>query len=179
MNIPTLTTSRLTLRAPCLDDFDAFAAFYASDRARFVGGPMSAEQVWRHLACEIGHWALRGYGRWAVEETASGKFAGIIGLWNPEGWPEPEIGWDLMDGFEGRGFATEAAMAALAHAYDTLGWPTAISLVAPENHGSRAVAQRMGARHDGMFTHRRLGTMEIWRHLSPDDLAAGGVEAYA
>jgi RimJ/RimL family protein N-acetyltransferase len=179
MDIPTLTTPRLTLRAPCSEDFDTFAAFFASDRAEFVGGPATEEQSWRMLAAELGHWHLRGYGRWAVEETASGTFAGIIGLWNPLGWPEPEIGWDLMGGFESRGYATEAAQAALAYAYDTLGWSTAISLVAPTNHASRGVAKRMGATHDGMFDHERHGRLEIWRHLSPDILAAGGMEACA
>lgn len=179
MQIPTLTTPRLTLRAPKAEDFDVFADFFMSERAQFVGGPATREQSWRMLATELGHWPLRGYGRWAVEETATGRFAGIIGPWNPDGWPEPEIGWDLMNGFEGKGYATEAALASLEYAYGTLGWTTAISLVAPPNHGSRKVAQRLGARHDGTFDHERHGPLEIWRHMSPDDLASGGVEAYA
>ncbi len=169
--IPTLTTARLTLRAPQADDFDTFAEFYASERARFVGGPATREQSWRMLATELGHWALRGYGRWAVEETSSGKLAGIIGNWYPLGWPEPEIGWDLMNGFEGRGYATEAALAALNHAYRTLGWSTAVSLVSPPNDGSRKVARRMGAGKEGMFTHERHGLLEVWRHLPPRELA--------
>lgn len=177
--IPTLETQRLIMRAPMLEDFEPLCAFYASSRAEFVGGQMEPEQVWRHLALEIGHWQMLGYGRWTLVEKDSGKAAGIIGLWNPEGWPEPEIGWDLFEGFGGKGYATEAATAARTYAYDTLGWTTAISLVAPENHASRAVAQRMGASRDGNFTHVRMGILEIWRHLSPDDLAAGGMEAYA
>lgn len=177
--IPTLTTTRLTLRAPCEDDFDVLAQFYASDRSKHVGGPATPEQSWRMLATELGHWSLRGYGRWAVDETATGAFAGVIGPWYPLGWPEPEIGWDLMNGFEGKGYATEAAMAALQYAYSTLGWPTAISLVSPPNAGSRKVAQRMGATKEGMFTHERHGPLEVWRHMSPDDLGSGGMEAYA
>ena len=177
--IPTLTTARLTLRAPRSEDFDVFAEFFASDRARYVGGPATTEQSWRMLACELGHWPLRGYGRWAVEETATGAFAGIIGPWCPLGWPEPEIGWDLMNGFEGKGYASEAAMAGLEYAYQTLGWPTAISLVSPPNDGSRRVAQRMGATYETMFKHERHGPLEVWRHLSPADLMSGGMEAYA
>lgn len=177
--IPTLQTARLTLRAPHADDFDALAAFYASDRAKYVGGPATPEQTWRMLACELGHWPLRGYGRWAIEETATGRFAGIVGPWNPHGWPEPELGWDLMNGFEGKGYATEAALASLIYAYDTLGWATAISLVAPPNDGSRNVAKRLGATFEGLFDHERHGALEIWRHLSPDQLAGGGIEAYA
>ena len=165
--IPTLITERLTLRPLKAADFDVFAEFYASDRSKLIGGPANREMSWRILAVEIGHWSLRGYGRWAVEETQSGRFAGVIGPWNPEGWPEPEIGWDLMAGFEGKGYATEAATAALAYAFDTLNWSTAISLVAEPNHGSRRVAQRLGAVQDGMFTHPRFGTMEVWRHTRP------------
>jgi RimJ/RimL family protein N-acetyltransferase len=171
MQIPTLSTQRLTLRAPCAADFDVFADFFSSDRAKYVGGPATREQSWRMWATELGHWPLRGYGRWALEEKATGKFVGITGPWNPEGWPEPEIGWDLMNGYEGKGYATEAALAALTYAYETLGWPTAISLVAPPNDGSRHVAKRMGATYDGMFAHERHGDLEIWRHLAPDDLA--------
>lgn len=177
--IPTISTPRLTLRAPAIEDFPDFAAFYASDRSKFVGGPATPEQSWRMLAVELGHWPLRGYGRWAVEETATGKFVGVIGLWNPEGWPEAELGWDLMNGFEGKGYATEAALAAREYAYDILGWTTVISLVAPGNDGSRAVAKRIGAAQDGMFDHQRFGPLEVWRHPSPQDLSAGGMEAYA
>jgi len=179
VSIPTLNTARLTLRALSNSDFPAIAAFYASDRAIHVGGPATEEQSWRMLAAELGHWQLRGYGRWAVVDTATDAFVGIIGPWNPLGWPEPEIGWDLMNGFEGMGYATEAAKAALEYAYQTLGWKTAISLVSPPNDGSRKVAQRMGATQEGMFTHERHGTLEVWRHLSPDALTGGGIEAYA
>lgn len=177
--IPTLETDRLILRAPSAVEFEPLAAFYDSDRARFVGGRMDREKVWRHLALEIGHWQMRGYGRWTVVEKASGQAAGIIGPWNPEGWPEPELGWDLFEGFGGKGYATEAALAARNYAYDILNWPTAISLVDPENHASRALAERLGATFDGMFTHVRLGTMQVWRHPAPETLINGGIEAYS
>ena len=168
IDIPVLRTERLTLRAPAEADFPAIADFYASDRSRHVGGPQSAEQAWRTFAGELGHWALRGYGRWAVEIAETGDFIGMIGLWNPEGWPEEELGWDLMNGFEGKGYATEAARAALDHAYRDLGWTTAISLVAKGNHGSRRVAERLGARFDREFTHVRFGLMDVMRHTGPD-----------
>ena len=178
-NIPSLETERLILRAPSLEDFPALVAFYDSERARYVGGQMEADRVWRHLALEVGHWSLLGYGRWSVIEKASGQPCGMVGLWNPEGWPEPEIGWDLFDGFGGKGYATEAALAARSYAYDVLGWDTAISLVAPDNHSSRKVAQRMGAKQDGVFSHVRFGDVEIWRHMAPADIADGGMESYA
>ena len=177
--IPTLTTERLILRAPEARDIAPFAAFYASDRARFVGGPLTAEGSWRMLAMEIGHWTLKGFGRWIAETKDSGEAVGLIGLFEPEGWPEPEIGWDLFNGFEGKGYATEAGQAARSYAYDILGWPTAISLVKPGNDGSAAVALRLGAYADGSITHERHGPMQVYRHPAPVELADGGIEAYS
>lgn len=168
MIAPTLHTERLTLRPLTVDDFPRLAAFYEGPRSQFVGGPLRSDQTWRALATEIGHWSLRGYGRFAVDETATGDFVGVVGPWNPEGWPEPELGWDLMDGFEGRGFATEAAKSARDYAYETLGWTTAISLVADGNDASANVAKRLGATADGRFTHVSFGDMTIFRHPVPE-----------
>ena len=67
---------------------------------------------------------------------------GLVGLWFPEGWHEPEIGWILFEGAEGRGIAREAAEAARAHAYGTLGWTTAVSVIHPGNARSIALADR-------------------------------------
>lgn len=168
--IPRLETDRLILREYRQSDFDDFAAFYATPRSRFVGGPLPRELAWRGLAAHLGHWALRGYGFWAVEEKASGAFCGHVGLWFPEGWPEPEVGWVLMGHAEGRGLALEAALAARHYAYHTLRWPTAISMIDPDNTRSLQVAARMGCRHESDFTHVRLGGMQVWRHPLPDDL---------
>jgi RimJ/RimL family protein N-acetyltransferase len=169
--IPTLTTERLTLRAATLDDFELLAAFLTSERSRFVGGPTTRELAWRALAQELGHWQLRGFGRWMVDLTATGETVGLVGLWFPEGFPERELGWDLFDGHEGRGYATEAARAARAHAYGTLGWDTLISLIADGNDASARVARRLGARPDGRFTHERFGEATVWRHPAPAEAA--------
>lgn len=168
--IPRLETARLVMREYRQADFDAFAAFYETDRSRFIGGPMSREMAWRGLATHLGHWALRGYGFWAVEEKATGAFAGHVGLWFPEGWAEPEVGWVMMGHAEGRGIAQEAAVAARAYAYGPLGWTTAISAIDPGNTRSIRLAERLGCRMEGMFTHVRLGPMQIWRHPAPSDL---------
>ena len=170
LTIPRLETERLILREYRQTDFDAFAEFYATDRSRFIGGPMHRELAWRGLATHLGHWALRGFGFWAVEEKATGTFCGHVGLWHPEGWPEPEVGWVLMGPAEGRGIALEAAFAARRHAYATLNWPTAISVIDPGNTRSIRLAERMGCTHEADFTHVRLGLMQVWRHPAPADL---------
>src|SRR5580692_11139014 len=97
------------------------------------GGPLSRDDAWRQMAMLIGHWELRGFGMWAVEEKATGEFVGRVGLHYPEGWPGAEIGWALARRMWGRGYAHEAARAALGVAFDSLAWTRAISLIAPEN----------------------------------------------
>ncbi|WP_372884696.1 GNAT family N-acetyltransferase [Shimia sp.] len=178
-SIPTLETERLILRAIREDDIAFEKEFLASDAARFVGGPMPAHRAWRAMAMMIGHWALRGFGFWALEEKAGGGYMGRVGLWYPDGWPEREVGWTLMPHAWGRGFATEAAIAARSHAYDILGWQTAISQIAPENHASKAVARRLGAGFEKTHDDPEYGLTEIWRHPAPDTLVNGGMEAYA
>lgn len=173
VRIPRLSTRNLLLREYRQEDFAVFAAFYGTDRSRFIGGPLTPELAWRGLAAHLGHWALRGYGFWAVEERATGRFCGHVGLWCPEGWLEPEVGWVLMDHAEGRGIAHEAALAARHYAYHVLRWPTAVSLIDPANTRSIRLAERMGCGFEGMFQHVRLGPMEIWRHPAPDRLPAG------
>ena len=123
-----LETERQRLRQFRDGDFDAYAAHYADEEmARFIGGACGRDDAWRGMAMMLGHWALRGYGLWAVEEKESGAFSGCVGLWRPEGWPELEAGWWLVRAKQGRGYATEAARRARAHAYDVLGARTLVS----------------------------------------------------
>lgn len=170
VTIPRLTTENLLLREYRQEDFSVFSAFYQTERSRFIGGPLSAEMAWRGLATHLGHWALRGYGFWALEERQTGRFCGHVGLWFPEGWLEPEVGWVMMDHAEGRGIAYEAALAARHYAYHQLGWTTAVSLIDPGNARSIRLAQRMDCRFEGLFQHVRLGPMEIWRHPGPGQM---------
>ncbi|WP_298945720.1 GNAT family N-acetyltransferase [uncultured Paracoccus sp.] len=145
VDIPVIETPHLILREPRLADFKAAATFAASDRARFVGGPMGRGEAWPRFAAGAGHWALKGFGMWIVEEKATGAVVGRIGLLEPEGWPEIELGWQVYDGFEGKGYAYEAAMAARDYAYRVMGLPPMISFIVPENTRSRRLAERMGA----------------------------------
>lgn len=165
--IPTLTTERLTLRAPRLSDFDAYAAFRASERAHFVGGPDNQIKAWGQFIGLPGQWAIRGYGRWIVADRATDAPLGVVGLLYPMGWPEPEIAWSMFAEGEGRGLAEEAALAARHYAYTTAGWTTAISLIDPANTRSVALAERLGCHPDGTYQHEIFGAMQIWRHPAP------------
>ncbi|PRY23695.1 ribosomal-protein-alanine N-acetyltransferase [Aliiruegeria haliotis] len=171
-NIPTLQTDRFTLRAPCLSDFEAYAAFGSSERSAPVGGPFDRTTAFRNLCALGGQWQLRGYGRWIVAGKETDAPLGIVGIYHPDDWPEPEIGWTLFEEAEGRSVAFEAAQATRAFAYETLGWTTLVSHVAPDNTRSAALARRMGAEKEGVFQHPSYGQFDIWRHLSPDEVAA-------
>lgn len=122
MDIPTLETERLRLRPFRPDDCDAYAEMCSDPEVmrHLTGAPLTRAESWRHLAFILGHWQLRGYGMWAVEEKGSGAFLGRIGFNHPEGWPGFELGWILLRRYWGRGFATEGTRAALAHAFEVL-----------------------------------------------------------
>ena len=95
------------------------------------GRPLSRSDAWRQMAMILGHWRLRGYGLWAVEERATGTLVGRIGFFEPEGWPDFELGWMLGRHAWGKGYATEGARRALAYAFTELGRDHLISLIRP------------------------------------------------
>lgn len=172
VSAPMPATARLTLRIPGPEDFEGFAAFFASSRAAFVGGPIGRETAWRVLGTIIGHWSLRGWGPFAIVPRGGSAAIGTTGPWFPEGWPEPELGWMLWDATrEGQGLMAEAAKAARAHAYRHLGWTTAVSYIAPGNTRSIALATRLGARPDPDARRHDGDAHIVYRHPGPEDCA--------
>lgn len=147
-----LETERLVLRMFRESDTDAYAEMVGDPEVmRFLGGgqPVPRAEAWRNMAMVLGHWQLRGYGMWAVEEKTTGELAGRVGCWRPEGWPGLEVGWTLRRSFWGRGYATEAARASIEYAFKTLDQTRVISLIAPENVNSIRVAERLGEKPEG------------------------------
>ena len=143
--VPTLTTDRLVMRGWREDDLAPYAAITNdAEVMRFMGGTLDVADTWRQIAFFVGHWELRGYGLWAVERD--GELIGRIGLLNPEGWPGLEVGWLLGRHAWGHGYATEAARAAVEYAWRELGAQELISLIAPDNTASAAVAGRLAMR---------------------------------
>lgn len=171
-SVPEIETERLRLRLPRASDLDAHAAFRASDKARYLGGPHDRANAWTHLATEIGAWQLNGHGRWIVADRESDEPLGFVGIHDNPEWPEPEIGWVVYLGHEGRGIAYEAACATRSFAYETLNWTRIVSLVDDANTRSVALARRMQCVDEGLYDHPRHGPLRIWRHLSPQEVAA-------
>lgn len=116
---------------------------------RFLGGVAPPDVAWRMLATMAGSWRLLGYSMFSVIEKASGEWIGRLGPWRPGGteggWPGYEVGWGLRQQARGRGYATEGAEAAMAWAFDTLGWDHIIHCIDAENTSSIAVATRLGS----------------------------------
>ncbi len=169
---PTLTTARLVLRGPQKRDLAAFTAWVTgSERMETVGGAGSERDAWYGFISGIGHWNWHGYGFFTVTERDSGIAAGRVGVINHVGWPQPEMAWHMFDGYEGRSYAFEAACAVRDWAGRTLGLEPLISLIAPDNTRSLALATRLGAieeRRDVVDGERCI----VFRHLRYDDSRA-------
>lgn len=163
-DFPKLETKRLVLVSPLTYGFDIEAAYLDPDKHSFLDANPDGDSLWWSIAMIIGHWRLRGFGHFAVMEKESGAHVGLVGPWFPKGWPEPELAWHLLNGFEGQGYATEAAQAVLDWLFNENGWDGAISLIEDNNDASIALAKRLGASPEGEFSHRLGGTYRIWRH---------------
>lgn len=181
MIAPTLSTERLMLRAPRLDDFEHWAAFYASARSRHEGGPLDRRAAYRRWAADVALWSLRGYGAFGIEDRASGAYLGEVGVYQPEGFPGPELGWFVVPEAEGRGIASEAARAVMVWLRETFGWDEIVSIIEPENTRSIALAHRLGGVTDARAPGITAGDVVIRHDLTgvAQDDAEGGMEAYA
>jgi len=143
-----LETERLILRPVDPDrDFEPWAKAMAdANTVRYLGTkPMNRAESWRSMAVVIGHWAIRGYGFFSLQHRETGEWVGRVGPWYPEGWPAPEVGWTISPDHLGRGYATEAALASLRYAFDTLGWKQVIHVIMEGNEASMAVARKIGS----------------------------------
>jgi RimJ/RimL family protein N-acetyltransferase len=161
-------TPRLLLREWRLSDFEPYADYYADPAlARYVGGHLGREAAWRHMATHAGHWALLGYGYWAVEEKASSDLVGGVGLWHSDGWPELELGYWLMPEKQGKGYATEAGKRALDYAWEDVGAQSLVSYIDPRNEASRRVAERLGATFESMAPLLDFGDHCVYRYHKP------------
>lgn len=166
-NAPRLDTERLILRGPEKSDAPAIMGFLMdSERSAGFGHIPGRGDAWRWFAMLVGHWHWHGYGYFVIEDRETGAPAGISGVWNPETWPEPELGWVVFDGYEGRGIAFEAATRVRTYAYTDLGMTTLTSNIVPSNARSKALATRLGAVYERTYHNENMGEDELWRHPS-------------
>jgi len=159
---PVLETERLILRGHEVTDFEACAAMWGNPEVtRHISGkPSTPDEAWARLLRHVGHWALLGYGFWALEEKASGRFVGEVGFADHKRGIEPslagtpEIGWVLGPALHGRGYATEAVRAAIAWGDAHLGSARTACMISPENASSMKVAAKCGYAEFARTTYR-------------------------
>jgi RimJ/RimL family protein N-acetyltransferase len=163
---PVIETARLKLRQWRGADVAANTAMLSdADTARFItadGKPVTDTLVgWRNAAIMSGHWVLHGVGMFVVEEKSTEKFVGRVGPWFPPGWPGFEVGWGIAREFRGKGYALEAARAAIDWSFATFELEKIVHCIDRENVASKAVARRLGAEIQGeidLFGH----AADVW-----------------
>jgi RimJ/RimL family protein N-acetyltransferase len=169
--IPTTETERLIMRGHRLEDFaDCLALWTDPESTQFIGGkPLTREEVWVRVLRYVGHWSLLGFGYWIVTEKETGRFVGEVGFGNfkrdiePSLDGMPEIGWVLAPDSRGKGYATEAARAAIAWGDAHFGSPRTACIIAPENEPSIRVAEKCGYREFCRTTYKDNPTIMFVR----------------
>lgn len=150
--IPTLDTERLILRPHRASDFDAYRAMWGHpDVTRFIGGtPLSREASWSKLMRVMGVWQALGFGFFAIEERATGRFIGEAGFHDMRRDMTPSIegtleaGWGLLPDAHGKGYATEAMRVAIAWADAQDFGMSMTCIIAEANLPSQRVADKLG-----------------------------------
>jgi len=150
--VPVLETARLLLRPHQSDDFaDCVAMWSDPDVVRYtIGEPSPPQRTWIRILAYRGHWALLGYGYWAVAEKTSGRFVGELGFADfkrgivPSIEGMPELGWALHPQFHGKGYATEALSAVVAWGDCHFAQRRTVCIIHRDNHRSFRVAAKLG-----------------------------------
>ena len=180
MDARELDTERLSLRLPTLDDFDDTAAMLRDEAVvRHIGGkPFTSEESWLRLLRHVGHWQLFGFGFWVVREKRGGAFVGHVGLGDfrremaPTFGGDPEMGWVLARSAHGKGYATEAAHAAVAWMALKHRPARLVCMIEPENAASLRVAAKCGFREFARTTYKDSLVALLERR--PQSLLPGG-----
>jgi RimJ/RimL family protein N-acetyltransferase len=152
---PVLETGRLLLRPHRESDLpDCHSMWSDPATVKYIGGvPATTEEVWARMLRYAGHWTLKRYGYWVVEEKKSGRFAGEVGLADfkrglvPSLGDAPEMGWVLASWAQGSGYAAEACRRVLEWAERNLAATRFVCLIHPENDASIRLARRLGFTH--------------------------------
>ncbi|MEL7280681.1 MAG: GNAT family N-acetyltransferase [Pseudomonadota bacterium] len=147
-----IETDRLILRPHDLSDFEDVHALWSDPEVvcHIYDRPQTAAEAWSRLLRYRGHWALLGYGYWAVVERATGRFMGELGFANylreiePDMDGRPEAGWVMARHAHGRGVAYEAMQAALGWCDAHLDARGTWAMITPSNHSSLRLAQKLG-----------------------------------
>lgn len=151
MSAPIAETPRLRIREVRAGDAPDLARLFGDpQRVRFVddGRPLDLAGCREWIAVCARNYAERGYGIWAVEERASGRFAGFAGISHARGFTPAErpaeVFYYFLPEFDGRGFATETLAAVVRLGFDRFNLPQLIATIHADHAASRRVAEKCG-----------------------------------
>lgn len=168
-DIPVIETERLILREHRIADFDAYAAMWADPVVtRFIAKPRTREESWLRFLRHAGSWSLIGYGFWAIEDKATGRFIGEGGFHDlkrdiePSIEGIPEAGWGFVAEMHGKGVASEAVAAFVRWADGRFDGNT-VCIIDPVNVASVRVAEKNGYREIGRTTYHGEATVMLER----------------
>lgn len=162
-----LETERLILRPLAPEDCEAHISMMLDpDVAATLstnGKPQARHDLWRQFASYLGHWDIRGFGWFSVEEKETGAWVGRVGPWMPDGWPGIECGWSIARPYWGKGYAPEAAIGTIKWTFDQFpDLSRIISNILPENTNSQAVAKKIGEEKTGEVFEFWDFKLDIW-----------------
>jgi RimJ/RimL family protein N-acetyltransferase len=168
-----LRTSQLVLRPWRDEDIADFAEMSADPVVMEYLLPLSerglSADTW--VARKRAHWEEHGFGQWVVELPGEASFIGVVGLetvsYDAHFTPAVEVAWRLVRAYWGRGYATEAAKAALDYGFGEVGLGEIVALTVPANQRSRRVMERLGMTRSPQddFDHPRLPEGPLRRHV--------------
>ena len=167
-----LVTNRLLLRGWRPEDVESLARINSDPRvAEWLGRALDAVETAQRVVAFNDHWKEHGFGPWAVEERATGRLAGRTGFVHWDDWTasphDAEIGWTFAPDVWGRGYATEAALAAVDWARTRPRLRKIISITRPDNVRSRRVMEKIGLTYRGdTFWH---GFDQVWYGVDLED----------
>ena len=151
-----MTRYTVRLRDWRAEDASQYLDFYKNDPlSAFSGGPMEPPVAWRHLASVIGHWTLRGFGVWAVEDLKTGQLCGCAGAWCPQDWPQMEfVFWFTTEAFA-NGLAAQGAALAFDAVTQAYGAAELVTFVHAEHGDAQRIIEDLGGQRESGI--RELG----------------------
>jgi RimJ/RimL family protein N-acetyltransferase len=139
--------------------------------------PATREEAWTRFLRMAGHWPIMGFGWWAVEEKASARVVGEVGLLDYKREMQPslegklEMGWGLMSGSEGKGYATEAGRGVIRWTEEHLPRQPLYCIIDPENGPSIRVAERLGFQETERSTYKDHAVILFRREFGSSDVS--------
>lgn len=153
---------------------DADALFEIMRDARVMrylaeGKPFTLEQVREFLIWAENYQRENNFCRWKVIEKSSGETIGSCGFARPHGTVEIELGYLLAQKHWGKGFATEAARAAMQYGFEKLNFPEIIALTDSENVASQKVLEKIGFARRGIEVYKGEETL-VYAAKNPENI---------